>query len=164
MNRILTVVCLVFLVPAAYGAPPAMDPLLPLAEHCWEGTFEGSEVSDRHCFEWLPGGHFLRDTHAIETEGESYRGETIFAVAGGSGEITYIYYNSLGGISRGSISMAEDGALKAEERYVGRGGNVQKYRSLLTFDDDGNGYRVASNRLIEGEWQAVRSIHYRRVD
>lgn len=148
----------------AYAAPPAMEPILLLAGHCWEGQFEGTEGVDRHCFEWLPGGHFLRDTHAIETEGESYQGETIFAVEGGSGEITYTYYNSLGGISRGSISMAKGGVLKAEERHIGRDGNVQNYRSRLTFDDNGNGYRVESTRLNEGEWQTVRRTHYSRVD
>lgn len=149
---------------AAFAAPPAMEPILPLAGHCWEGQFEGTEVVDRHCYEWLPGGHFLRDTHAIQTEGGPYQGETIYAVEGGSSELTYTYYNSLGGISRGSISEGGDGALKAEERHVGREGDVQKYRSRLTFDDDGDGYRVESSRLNEGEWQPVRRIHYRRVD
>lgn len=149
---------------AAYAAPPAMEPILLLAGHCWEGRFEGTEVVDRHCIEWLPGGHFLRDTHAIETEGEPYQGETIYAVEGGSGEITYTYYNSLGGISRGSISMAQDGTLNAEERHIRRDGNVQNYRSRLKFDDNGHGYRVESKRLNEGEWQTVRRIHYSRVD
>lgn len=164
MNRILNIVCLAFLAPSAYGAPPAMDTLLQLADNCWEGTFEGSEVSDRHCFEWLPGGHFLRDTHAIETESKPYQGETIYAVEGGSGQLTYTYYNSLGGISRGSISTAKDGALLAEERHVARDGKVQKFRSRLSFDDDGNGYRVESKLLNDGEWQTVRRIHYLRVD
>lgn len=147
------------------AAPPAMEPLAPLAGHCWEGTFEGSEASDRHCFEWLPGGHFLRDRHTVRTGGEPYHGETIHAVEGDSGQLTYTYYNSLGGISHGTISTGETAdSLHAEERHVARDGTVTQYRSSLTFDEDGRGYRVRSERRTDEGWKAVREIHYRRIE
>lgn len=148
-----------------FAKPPAMEPLAPLAGHCWEGTFEGTEATDRHCFEWLPGGHFLRDTHTVRSGGEPYHGETIYAVEGTSGQLTFTYYNSLGGISRGSISNgSESDALHAEERHVARDGAVKQFRSSLTFDEDGRGYRVRSERGTGNGWEPVREIHYRRVE
>ena len=147
------------------ATPPAMEPLAPLAGHCWKGSFQGAEATDRHCFEWLPGGYFLRDKHTVQSEGEPYHGETIYAVEGRSGQLTYTYYNSLGGISRGSIAKGDEpNSLQAEERHVARDGAVKEYRSTLTFDDDGKGYRVHSKHRVDDSWQTVRQIHYRRVD
>lgn len=107
----------------AAGAPilrPQLEPLEFLVGHCWQGRFESGEV-DTHCFEAVYGGQHLRDRHEV-TGGEGvYRGETLYS-ATPEGAAAFTYWNSLGGVSRGSVRADGDRLVFGDETYRGPDG------------------------------------------
>jgi uncharacterized protein YndB with AHSA1/START domain len=104
--------------PAAVPAlRPGLEPLAFLVGHCWQGRFAGGET-DTHCFESVYGGQHVRDAHEVTGGARVYRGETVYSVDGQSGAVSYTYWNSAGGVSRGT--MRADGARLAfgDESYT----------------------------------------------
>ena len=84
-------------------AQPALQPWASLAGHCWSGPAPGSKAIDTHCFEAVYGGQHLRDRHEVKIGGKTiYAGETLYSVEGA--EVTFTYWNSLGGIGRGKAT------------------------------------------------------------
>jgi hypothetical protein len=85
--------------------PPLRRELQPLAflvGHCWRGQLpDGNE--DVHCFESVYGGQHVRDRHEVTGGAEIYRGETLYSWDGAAGAVAYTYWNSLGGVSRGTM-------------------------------------------------------------
>lgn len=79
---------------------PAFGPMAFLVGHCWEGKFESGET-DTHCFEAVYDGQHVRDRHQVTGGKGVYRGETIYSREGQA--VSYTYWNSLGGVSRGSM-------------------------------------------------------------
>ena len=79
---------------------PAFQPMAFLVGHCWEGKFEGGET-DTHCFDAVYGGQHVRDRHEVKGGKGIYLGETIYSREGQA--VSYTYWNSLGGVSRGSM-------------------------------------------------------------
>jgi hypothetical protein len=95
----------------AVSAPPALrselEPLRFLVGHCWRGEMKGGAQEDTHCFEPVFDGQHVRDRHEVKEGGEGvYRGETLYSWDGGSGRVAYVYWNSLGGVSRGAMVPA----------------------------------------------------------
>lgn len=82
---------------------PAFEPMAFLVGHCWEGKFEGRET-DTHCFDAVYGGQHIRDRHEVTGGQGVYRGETVYSRDGQV--VSYTYWNSLGGVSRGSMKGA----------------------------------------------------------
>jgi uncharacterized protein YndB with AHSA1/START domain len=100
---------------------PGLEPLGFLVGHCWRGRFASGEV-DTHCFETAYDGQHVRDRHEVTGGRGLYRGETLYS-ADGSGAVSYTYWNSLGGVSRGT--MRPDGPVRldfGDERYRGPDG------------------------------------------
>ena len=100
--------------------PPALrqglEPLGFLVGHCWRGRFASGEL-DTHCFDTAYEGQHVRDRHEVTGGRGRYRGETLYS-ADGSGAVSYTYWNSLGGVSRGT--MRPDGTARldfGDERY-----------------------------------------------
>lgn len=103
------------LIAAALQAAPApapaptlrqgLDPLAFLVGHCWRGRFASGE-QDTHCFESVYGGQHVRDRHEVTGGARRYRGETIYSWDGRAGLVTYTYWNSSGGVSRGTMRAA----------------------------------------------------------
>ena len=87
---------------AAAAAATGLQPLDFLAGHCWRAEFKPG-VTDTHCFEHAYGGKHLRDRHEV-TGG--YAGETLYSWDGTANIVTYTYWNSLGGVSRGTMRPA----------------------------------------------------------
>ena len=76
----------------------------PLVGHCWSATIAKDTV-DRHCFTAMYGGAHVRDDHVVKASGrEVYSGSTIYSVEGEA--LTLTYYNSMGGVGRGSAKSA----------------------------------------------------------
>jgi uncharacterized protein YndB with AHSA1/START domain len=108
---------------AAPEEPPALrqglEPLAFLVGHCWRGTFEGG-AQDTHCFDSVYDGQHVRDRHEVTGGRAVYRGETIFSAD--SGAVSYTYWNSQGGVSRGTMRV-EAGRLDfGDEVYRGPDG------------------------------------------
>ena len=137
---------------------PAFEPMAFLVGHCWEGKFEGGET-DTHCFDAVYGGQHVRDRHEVTGGQGIYRGETIYSREGQA--VSYTYWNSLGGVSRGS--MKQDG----DRLDFG----VEKYRAA-----DGNEASISTHWQRKGAdaYEAItssvqmpsmnRTVVYRRVD
>ena len=98
---------------------PPLAPLGFLLGHCWEGSFPTGE-RDRHCFEPVYGGRHVRDVHEVTGPKGVYRGETVYS--GEGDRATYTYWNSLGGVSRGTMRPAGERLDFGDETYKGPDG------------------------------------------
>ena len=129
------------LIAAALAAqPPAvrqgLEPLGFLVGHCWRGQFPTGEV-DTHCFESVYDGQHIRDRHEVTGGRRPYRGETIYSWDGAANVVTYTYWNSSGGVSRGTMRVEGDRLQFGDETYRGA---------------DGRELRMATNwRLIDAD-------------
>jgi uncharacterized protein YndB with AHSA1/START domain len=99
---------------------PGLEPLGFLVGHCWRGELPTGEM-DTHCFEPVYGGQHVRDRHEVAASGGVYAGETFYSVDG-SGGVEFNYFNSLGGVSRGTMRPAEGGLNFGNEEYRGADG------------------------------------------
>ena len=100
------------LVLAASGDPPTLEPFRQFVGSCWVADFSPT-MRDTHCFELMYGGAHLRDRHEVVESGKPvYAGETIYSIEGPA--IAFSYYNSLGGVGRGTVT-----ADKAKLHFVG---------------------------------------------
>lgn len=141
-------------------AIPQLDPMAFLAGHCWQGRFADGKV-DTHCFEPVYGGRFLRDRHEVSGGPAPYEGETLYGWNAQAGRVEYTYWNSSGGISRGSMTP-RDGLLDfGDEVYRGRDGRETRIATAWhRIDDTSYEVRVAS----PGNPLANRVTRYTRLD
>ena len=138
-----------------------MQPLAFLVGHCWRGAFTSRGQVDTHCFEAIYGGKHIRDRHEVTGGKEVYRGETIYSWNPATKRIEYVYWNSLGGVSRGSMVPKPDGSLDFGD---------QKHRR-----PDGSEMTIATEwrRPSPDSYESVsivngvtgdRSVTYKRID
>src|SRR5207344_2011873 len=111
----LTQLGLAFVSVTAVAGPVAPDnaispyqPLAFLIGHCWIGTFPDSEVTDKHCFSWVYGDKFVRDQHVVHRANgkPDDRGESIYLWDSAARQLQYLYIESGGGFSRGTVAAA----------------------------------------------------------
>jgi uncharacterized protein YndB with AHSA1/START domain len=147
---------------AATAAPvqSGLAPLAFLVGHCWRGDFPGGK-QDTHCFESVYGGRHIRDRHEVSGSGEPYRGETIYSWNGKAKRVEYTYWNSLGGVSRGSMTPRADRLDFGNERYTGSDGKTitistfwrrvgdDSYEAVSTSSPSPTGQRVTRYRRID---------------
>ena len=147
---------------AAAPAPPG-EPLAPLAflvGHCWRGEFSGG-AKDTHCFESVFDGRHVRDRHEVAGPGEPYRGETLYSWNAAQGRVEYTYWNSLGGVSRGTMA-AKAGILDfGDESYTGPNGERMTMSTLWRRVGDDSYEAVTVSKAGATPDRVVR---YRRVD
>lgn len=132
------------------GTMPA-EPLAPLrflAGYCWNGTFANGKTTDEHCYEWVYGGKFLRDRHVVRGGAQPYQGETLYFWDGEAKAIAYIYFNSDGGVSRGTLQTEGDQLLFPAERYS-EGGKTREFSTTITRDGE-LGYASITHELKDG--------------
>lgn len=156
------IVTLMALALAAQEPPalrPGLEPLEFLVGHCWRGEFENGAV-DTHCFESVYDGQHVRDRHEVAGGERVYRGETLFSAVAGGGA-GFVYFNSLGGVSRGTMRAEGDRLVFGDETYRGA---------------DGREIRVSTHwrRLGDGAYESVavsadspslnRTVRFVRVD
>ncbi|MDQ4088523.1 MAG: hypothetical protein M3177_11035, partial [Pseudomonadota bacterium] len=99
---------------------PGLEPLAFLVGHCWRGEFADGR-RDTHCFESAYGGQHVRDRHEVTGGARPYSGETIYS-ADASGAVSYTYWNSQGGVSRGTMRAQADRLSFGDETYRGPDG------------------------------------------
>lgn len=145
----------------ANNAPPlrpGLEPLGFLVGHCWRGQFASGE-QDTHCFEPAYDGQHVRDRHEVTGGARVYRGETIYS-ADGSGAVSFTYWNSQGGVSRGSMRAQGERLDFGDERYRGPDGREV---SISTF------WRPVGNDAYEAVTASAqspsmnRTVRYQRV-
>lgn len=164
MRKILSLALLLPGAALAEGAATPIEPLKPLAflaGACWKGNFPGQEQTDEHCFEWLYGGRFLRDTHTVHGPGHpDYKGETTYYWDAQAQQVQYLYIESEGGFSRGTARPASDGVNFPETTEV-ENGKAQVYRSRWQHDA-GDVYQVVTEFKTAQGWSVAWRVEMKR--
>ena len=93
-----------------------LEPLGFLVGHCWRGEMANGEV-DVHCFETVFDGQHVRDRHEVTGGRRPYRGETIYSWDGSANVVSYTYWNTSGGVSRGTMRPEADRLQFGDETY-----------------------------------------------
>lgn len=149
--------------PALAGdepSTPQLKPLAFLAGHCWSGPFADGKRTDEHCYEWVYGGRFLRDRHLVRGGAKPYRGETLYYWDSIEGAITYIYFNSDGGVSRGLVKVDGRTFMFPAERYAE--GDATREFATQWIREGEDRYSAVTSELRDGEWQEAWRVPYRR--
>lgn len=141
----------------------AYQPLAFLVGHCWRGAATGSKVTDEHCFSWIYEGKFVRDVHVLTgADGKvTGRGESIYMWDSAAQQLAYLYIESGGGFSHGTLS-AEGTTLVFPPTHYVEDGKEQVYRSR--WERAGNvAYNVVTEFQDKGAWVPGFSVHMLRV-
>ena len=147
----------------AAAEPPALreglEPLAFLVGHCWRGRFASGE-EDTHCFESVYEGQHVRDRHQVTGGGRAYRGETLYSWDGTANAVTYTYWNSLGGVSRGTMRPREERLDFGDESYA----DPQGRRITLSthWRRDGDAYEAVT--ASQEAPSMNRTVRYARVE
>ncbi|HET9429229.1 MAG TPA: SRPBCC domain-containing protein [Allosphingosinicella sp.] len=153
------------LIAAAFAAQaPALRqglaPLGFLVGHCWRGQFATGEV-DTHCFESVFDGQHVRDRHEVTGGSRIYRGETLYSWDGSADRVTYTYWNTSGGVSRGTMRPEADRLQFGDEQYRGADGReISIATSWRRVDDD----TYESTTLSPNSPGLNRTVRFDRVD
>ncbi|HWH22883.1 MAG TPA: hypothetical protein VNT25_06305 [Allosphingosinicella sp.] len=106
----------------AAAEPPklrqGLEPLGFLVGHCWRGTLPKTGEKDTHCFESMYDGQHVRERHEVTGGKQVYKGETVFSWDGTAKTATFTYWNSLGGVSRGTMQPQGDVLKFGDEAYT----------------------------------------------
>jgi hypothetical protein len=152
------------LMPAAAGTPP--DPYQPLAflvGHCWRGAFPDGKVTDEHCFSWIYGGKFVRDEHVVRRgpgQPDAF-GESIYVWDASAGRLEYLYIESAGGYSRGTVSGEHDVLVFPPATFT-EGGQTQTYRSRWQRAGS-DAYDVVTEFQVAERWVPAFTVHMQQV-
>ena len=149
--------------PALAAAPGPYQPLAFLVGHCWKGTFPASPVTDEHCFSWIYDGKFVRDEHVVHRGAgqPDNRGESIYVWDGAAQELQYLYIESAGGFSRGTVSGEGDALVFPPSSYQEKG-QTQTYRSRWQPAGQ-DAYDVVTEFQVQERWVPGFKLHMQKV-
>ena len=136
-----------------------LDPLGFLVGHCWRGQFERTHEQDTHCFEPVYGGQHIRDRHEVGGGASVYRGETLYS-ADPAGAVSYTYWNSLGGVSRGTMRPLPDRLDFGNETYTAPDGRRLSISTVWRRVGD-DAYEAVTS--APGAPAMNRTVRYQRV-
>jgi hypothetical protein len=147
---------------AAATPPKPYEPLAFLVGHCWQGTLQNGNRSDRHCFSWVYDQKFIRDVHVVSGDGAADRtGESIYVWNATRKLLEYLYIESDGGSSRGTVLAEGDTLVFPAASYLEDGKTVV-YRSrwIRTSDDT---YDVVTEFQAQNSWSPGFSFHMKKI-
>ena len=149
--------------PAPAQAPPSpYQPLAFLVGQCWKGTFPDGKATDEHCFSWVYGGKFVRDEHVVQREGQPDGfGESIYLWDPASRQLQYLYIESAGGFSRGTVSGEGDALVFPPSSYLEKG-QTQTYRSRWQPAGQ-DAYDVVTEFQVQERWVPGFRLHMQKV-
>ncbi len=145
---------------ASVDPPPSpYEALAFLVGHCWRGTFPGGQMTDEHCFSWVYGGQFVRDQHVLHRPdgAEAGRGESLYVWDSVRNELQYLYIESGGGFSRGTVQREGEALVFPASRYSEKG-TEQRIRSRWVRSGE-EAYDVATDFRVKGHWQPGFRVH-----
>jgi hypothetical protein len=148
---------------ASDASASGYQPLAFLIGHCWKGTFPDSHVTDEHCFSWVYGGKFVRDRHVLRPgAGKSDAlGESIYLWDATAKELQYLYIESAGGFSRGTVSADGDALIFPPTPYQ-ENGESRIYRSRWQRSGE-HAYDVITEFQVKGVWTPGFTLHMQQV-
>jgi hypothetical protein len=149
---------------AAAGPATGYEPLAFLIGHCWKGTSANGTVSDEHCFSWIYGGKFVRDEHVVHrADGQPDAfGESIYVWDSQSSQLQYLYIESAGGYSRGTVTGGEPGTLVFPPTTYTEKGQAQTYRSRWQRVGS-DAYDVVTEFRDGDRWVPGFTLHMQKV-
>lgn len=137
-------------------------PVAFLADRCWLGRFPDSQLRDVHCWEWAIANRFLRNRHQVSgSKGVVYQGETLYGWDARDEVLRYWYFNSLGGVSEGTVEHTEDGWM-FREQHRGSPEDMELQTAFTRHDKDS--YSVKTQKLTDGEWKPFGEIAFEACD
>jgi hypothetical protein len=154
-----------FFVANSFGAdaPSPYTPLAFLAGHCWRGELPAGRGVDTHCFSFIYGKSFVRDTHTVHAESHpDYLGESIYFWDGTSKKLKYLYVESDGGSSEGVVDNADDALVFPATDYQDDG-KTQTYRSRWA-KNGSDAYDVLTEFKKGDAWTLGWKVHMTRVE
>jgi hypothetical protein len=141
-------------VSATAAAAAATDPFQPLAflvGHCWKGTLGDGKATDEHCFSWVYDHRFVRDRHVVRAPGRPEQlGETIYLWNSSERRLEYLYIESAGGFSHGTVA-ADGASLSFPPASLIEDGVAQSYRSRWQ-KDGSDAYEVVTEFQSPQGW------------
>ncbi len=137
---------------------PGLEPLGFLVGHCWRGRFASGE-EDTHCFEAVYDGQHVRDRHEVTGGAAVYRGETLYSAEPG-GAVAFTYWNSSGGVSRGTMRPEAERLSFGDESYRGPDGRQMSISTHWRRVGD-DAYEAVSTSAQSPSMN--RTVRYRRV-
>jgi hypothetical protein len=148
-------------------ADTAVTPYRPLEfliGHCWKGTFADGQRTDQHCFSWIYGGKFVRDQHVVHRGGgkPDAFGESIYLWDASAQQLQYLYIESAGGYSRGTVSGDGDALVFPPTTYVEEG-QSQTYRSRWHRAGQ-DAYDVVTEFQVKDRWVPGWTVHMKQVN
>lgn len=147
--------------PAA-DAPSPYAPLDVLVGHCWKGTLPGNRGEDTHCFRHIYGDKFVRDVHVVRAAAHpDYQGESIYYWDGVSKQLKYLYVESDGGSSGGSVIQDGDALVFPPTEYQ-QDGKTLSYRSRWK-KNGAESYDVVTEFKNGDNWTLGWSVHMEKV-
>jgi hypothetical protein len=160
--RVFPIVMSMFAMTAASAAESPYAPLDFLAGHCFKGMLTGDRGEDTHCFTHIYGEHFVRDVHVVRAPSHpDYRGETIYYWDSVSKTLKYVYVESDGGSSAGTVSDV-DGELVFPPTEYQQGGQTQVYRSRWK-KNGGDAYDAITEFKKGDTWTPGWSVHMVKI-
>ncbi|MGZ8998834.1 MAG: SRPBCC family protein [Allosphingosinicella sp.] len=136
-----------------------LEPLQFLVGHCWRGQFPSGEV-DMHCFDSVFDGQHVRDRHEVTGGNGVYRGETLYSWDGSINAVTFTYWNTLGGVSRGTMRAEGDRLQFGGDTYRGPDGReFHLATNWRRFGQDGYEAATVSSDLPSMN----RTVRFQRV-
>lgn len=150
-------------VAAPAAAPDAgFAPLAFLVGHCWKGTFSDGKTTDEHCFSWIYHGRFIRDRHVVRSPGAPDGfGESIYLWDGAAQQLQYLYIESGGGFSHGTVA-AEGTTLVFPASTYSESGKTQTIRSRWARSGS-DAYEVNTEFQGKNGWVPGFALRMRRV-
>ena len=146
----------------ALAGDAPLQPLEFLVGHCWQGAFPDGKSVDRHCFEPVYEGHFIRDRHVVSGEQPVYSGETVYWMDKGTQQIKYLYFASDGGVSTGTVEVQDRTLRFPNEKYMGSDGKEQTLRTVWERKGE-DGYVAVTEQEAAGKWVEAWRVAFTRV-
>jgi len=165
MRPLLATLALASLALPAAAAEPVelLKPFAFLAGHCWKGTFEDGKRTDEHCFSWMYEGRALRDNHVVRAPGQQDGvGETIYYVNSAGKRVEYLYVESQGGFSRGTVEMLPEALIFPDTQYVAEGEQLT-YRARWT-PKGPDSYEAWSEAQTREGWATMFKLVMKKQD
>jgi hypothetical protein len=140
---------------------PHLEPLRPLLEKTWKGTFKNSTpenpIVDVMRWERALNGKAVRVLHSVNDG--AYGGETLVMWDAQKKEVTYHYFTTAGFRTEGTMTL--DGKkVVSLEQVQGMANGVSEVRGASELLPDGS-FQVKTEYKKEGEWQPGREVIYR---
>ena len=150
-------------IASAAEPPELLKPMAFLAGHCWKGNLADGKQTDEHCFAWMVGGQLLRDTHTVRAGNAAvFTGETTYYVDTAARRVEFLYVESTGGFSTGSVDSAPDALSFPDGRYTS-GGETLTYRARWTRQGE-QAYEALSEAQTPKGWVSMFRVVMRRTD